>query len=212
MHCKVAIVDDHQLFAKSLEMMINSFESCNVVMEVHSGEELQRTIAQLGVLPDVMLLDVSMPEMSGVAVAHWMNTHYPTVKLAALTINDEDNSIVAMLKAGCCSYLLKNIHPVALEKALHEITEKGYYSTDASNINYRRLLTADNGTVAVTERERQFLMLAAGDDTYKQIAQKMEVSPSTVDGYRNNVFKKLNVSSRTAMVLEAMRRGWIEMK
>lgn len=206
---EIAIVDDHQLFTKSLEMMVNSFENFKVTLEVHSGAELQQKIGLLPRLPDILLLDVSMPDMNGDKVAVWMSNHYPSVKIAAVTTDDTDKCILSMIKAGCCSYMLKNVHPIELEKGLMEIAEKGYYNADATNINFRRLIDAHNQEISLTEKERRFLQLACSDDTYKQIASKMEVSFRTVDGYRDSIFKKLNVESRTGMVLEAVRKNWI---
>jgi DNA-binding NarL/FixJ family response regulator len=96
-----------------------------------------------------------------------------------------------------------------LEKALLEIAEKGYYNADATNINSRRLLNLEKSNIS--EKEQHFLILACSDDTYKQIASKMKVAMRTVDGYRDNMFKKLNVESRTGMVLEALRRGLVKL-
>lgn len=206
MKYELGLVDDHQLFTMSLEMMLNGFKNFKVTLTAHSGEELQSKIRRMTRLPDIMLLDVSMPGMGGAEVAYWMTQHYPQVKLVAVTTNDADKVILAMIKAGCCSYMLKNIHPTELEKAMLEIIEKGYYNADITNINFRRLINIGKEEVFLTEREKEFLRLACSDDTYKQIARLMKVSMSTVDGYRVNLFKKLNVESRTGMVLEAVKR------
>lgn len=209
---EVAIVDDHQLVASALSMMINSFNGFNVSLEVNSGLELQKQMPILSQSIDILLVDVSMPEMCGVQVAMWMNEHYPLVKIAAITFDDTEQTILSMIKAGCCSYLLKNTKPEEFEKALNEIAEKGYYNADATNINYRRLINAEKQAITLTQREQQFLKFACSDDTYKEIAFKMQVSRSTVDGYRDNIFKKLNVENRTGMVLEAVKRGLITLK
>lgn len=211
MQYELAITDDHRLFTKSFEMMLNSFEKFWVTLEAHSGVELQQKLRSIKRLPDILLLDVSMPDMTGVEIAEWVADNYPGIKIAAVTMNDNDKCILAMLKAGCCSYILKNIHPSELEKALLEIAEKGYYNADTTNINFRRLIHAQNDEVLLTERERQFLELACSDDTYKNIAGRMKVAQRTVDGYRDNIFKKFNVESRTGMVLEAVRRGLIRL-
>jgi DNA-binding NarL/FixJ family response regulator len=131
---------------------------------------------------------------------------YPTVKVVALSMKDNDATIIEMLKAGCCAYLLKDIHPTELEKALREIFTTGVYYNDASNVNYRRLLLQSEQKQTLTDREREFLSLACSDLTYKAIAVKMNVTERTVDGYREILFNKLNVQSRTGMVLEGLRR------
>jgi DNA-binding NarL/FixJ family response regulator len=128
-------------------------------------------------------------------------------------MKDDDATIIKMIKAGCCSYLLKDIHPEELNKALHEIHSKGYYNADAANINYRRLLQHQEkqNELQLTEKEKHFLQLACSDATYKQIAAEMHVSERTVDGYRESLFRKLNVQSRTGMALEALRKNIVSL-
>jgi len=140
-----------------------------------------------------------------------MQRHYAAVKLVALSMKDDDNTILTMLRAGCCAYLLKDIHPNELEKAILEIDKKGYYNADASNVNFRRLLlhAQKEEKLVLTDRERKFLQLACSDLTYKQIAGEMIVSERTVDGYRESLFQKLNVQSRVGMALEAIRKNLV---
>lgn len=135
----VGIADDHQLFVKSLSLMLQSFTDYTVVIEALNGKDLQEKMKQKTIVPDIMLIDVNMPQMNGFETAKWLNGNYPQIKLVALSMNDNDHTIIDMIKAGCCAYLMKDTHPNELEKALNEINEKGYYNGDASNINYRRL-------------------------------------------------------------------------
>jgi DNA-binding NarL/FixJ family response regulator len=131
----------------------------------------------------------------------------------ALSMKDDDTTIINMIRAGCCAYLLKDIHPNELEKALLEINKSGYYNADASNLNFRRLLKKkdEDEKLAITEKELAFLKLACSDLTYKQIADKMHLAERTIDGYRESLFNKLNVQSRVGMVLEALRRELISL-
>ena len=124
----------------------------------------------------------------------------------ALSQNDGDKTIIGMIKAGCCAYLLKDTHPNELEKALDEIYTKGYYNADVSNINYRRLLQFEKDSLNITEKEKIFLKFVCSDMTYKQIAFEMGLSERTVDGYRESLFHKLKVQSRVGLALEAIRR------
>ena len=117
-----------------------------------------------------------------------------------------------MLRAGCCSYLLKDIHPDELEKALNEINKTGYYNADAANINFRRLIKHElEGNIELNEREKKFLQLASTDATYKQIALEMCLSERTIDGYREVLFKKFNVQSRVGLIMEALRKSIIQL-
>jgi DNA-binding NarL/FixJ family response regulator len=206
MKMKIAIADDHQLFLKSVQLLINDFDACEVIAEAVNGEELLQKFSILNELPDIVLLDVDMPRKNGIDTALEITKLYPSVKIVALSMKDDDATIINMLKAGACAYLLKDMHPVELEKALHQIYEKGYYNADAANVNYRRLITKANEVpVKISDKEQQFLQLAGSDLTYKEIADRMCMSVKTIDGYRESLFVKFNVKSRVGMVLEGMR-------
>ena len=125
MKITVGIVDDHQLFLKSLGLMLSGFDNYTVTIEALNGKELQQKMQAAEILPQIILLDVNMPVMDGVETASWLHTHYPDIKLVALSVNDTDKAIISMIRAGCCAYLLKDIHPNELEKALDEINKIG---------------------------------------------------------------------------------------
>ena len=203
----VGIVDDQQLFVKSLGLLIDSFGGFKTVVDAVNGDQLLTKLEVLPVLPEILLVDVSMPGKDGAATTAAIAAKYPLIKVIALSMNDDDLSIIGMIKAGCCAYLLKGIHPGELEKALQEVSTTGYYNGDAHNVNYRRLLqySARYEEMRLSERETQFLQLACSDLTYKEIAAKLFVAERTVDGYRDAVFQKMNVQSRVGMVLEALR-------
>jgi DNA-binding NarL/FixJ family response regulator len=206
MKISIGIVDDHQLFLKSLSLMLQSFNIYEVVIEANNGKDLQEKMSFLKKTPEIMLIDVNMPVMDGIATATWLNKNYRSTKLVALSQNDGDKTIIGMIKAGCCAYLLKDTHPNELEKALHEIYTKGFYNADVSNINYRRLLQFEKDLLNINEKEKTFLQFACSDMTYKQIAAEMGLSERTIDGYRESLFHKLNVQSRVGLALEAIRR------
>lgn len=209
----VGIVDDHQLFLKSLSLMLSGFENFTVAVEALNGKDLQNKMKLLQSVPDIMLIDVSMPVMDGIATTAWLTENYPSIKLTALSMDDSDKTIIAMIKAGCCAYLLKDTHPAELEKALNEIHTKGYYNGDVSNINYRRLrkVEEDEEKLKLNDNHKQFLQLACSDLTYKQIGAKMSKSERTIDGYREELFQKFNVQSRVGLVLEAIRRDLVKL-
>lgn len=209
MKIPIGVVDDHQLFLKSLSLMLKSFKVYDVVVEALNGRELQDKLQQSKVIPSIMLIDVNMPEMNGMETAKWMTANYPETKLVALSMNDTDTIIIDMIKAGCCAYLLKETHPDELEKALNEIHTKGYYNADVSNINFRRLLQSEKEAIQLNEKEKQFLQHACSDLTYREIAALMFLSERTIDGYREALFGKLKVQSRVGLAMEAIRRGLV---
>lgn len=208
----VGLVDDHQLFLRSLSLMLDGFPGFKVVVEALNGKDLQEKIRSRPVLPEIMLIDVTMPVMGGLDTAGWLHEQYPTMRLVALSMNDADKTIIRMIRSGCCAYLLKDTHPTELEKAIHEIYSKGHYNADVSNINYRRLLLAqaNEEKLHLNDRERRFLQFACSELTYKQIAFNMQVSERTVDGYREHLFQKFNVQSRVGLCLEAIREELVQ--
>lgn len=214
MRVNIAIADDHQLFLKSLEMMIDSFNGYHVVADATNGELLLKKLETGTVLPEIVLLDVNMPVMDGPTTAAALTKKYPQLKVVALSMKDDDATILKMVRAGCCAYLLKGIHPDELEKALAEVYHSGYYNADEMNLRYRRLLQQkkEDENLELSDRERTFLKLACSDLTYKQIADQMHLAERTIDGYREQLFQKLNVQSRVGMVLEALRRGLVTLE
>jgi DNA-binding NarL/FixJ family response regulator len=204
----VAIADDQQLFKQSLAALVNTFSGFNTCMDALNGLELLKKLENAGSLPDIILLDVNMPEMDGPATAKKVVDKFPQIKLVALSVNDDDVTIISMIRAGCCAYLLKDMRADELEKALNEIHAKGYYNADAANINYRRLIVSDKKREAekLTEKELIFLKLACSELTYKQIAAEMHLSERTIDGYRESLFEKMSVQSRVGMAMEAIRK------
>lgn len=201
----IALADDQQLFLRSLSTLINGFEGKKVITEALNGEDLLHQLKTALQLPDIILLDVNMPVMNGEEAAQLLSKKYPDIKLVALSMKDDDRTIIKMIKAGCCSYLLKDIHPNELDKALTEINTNGYYNSDTVNRNMRRLLSHNETELKLTEKEQLFLHHACSDLTYKEIASKMCLSEKTIDGYREAIFVKLNVKSRVGMALEAIR-------
>lgn len=213
MKIRIGLVDDHQLFLKSLSLMLETLQGFEVVLEAMNGQDLQHKLPQAKQTPDLILLDVNMPIMDGIATTAWLQENYPDIRLVALTMNDKDNSIIQMFRAGCCSYLLKDVHPVELEKALHQVHTKGYYNADAAQFNPGRLLhkASKENDINITPKEQIFLQLACSEMTYKQIASEMQVSERTVDGYRESLFQKFGVQSRVGLCLEALRKELVRL-
>jgi DNA-binding NarL/FixJ family response regulator len=207
MKVNIGLADDQLLFLRSLGALINSLGDFQVTVDALNGEDLIRKLAQQSSLPEILLIDVEMPVMNGIDTVREVAQKYPTIKLVALTMKDDDATIIQMIRGGCCAYLLKDIHPDELEKALQEIRTRGYYNADAYNINHRRLRSYEEklASIRFSDKERMFLRLASSDLTYKQIAARMNLSERTIDGYREALFEKLSVQSRVGMVIEGLR-------
>lgn len=214
MKTTIAIVDDHELMAKALSGLVQKYEDYDVLYEVPNGKELIHRI-KLGMVPDLVLLDINMPEMNGYETALWLKNNCPQVRVLALSMNDKEESIVGMLRNGARGYLLKGCKPSELKQALEAIVNKGYYYTEFVTGQLIKSLnvTPKNPSeiLGLNEREAEFIKWACSDLTYAEIAAKMNVSPRTVDGYREDCFEKLKVKSRVGLVIEAIRAGIVEL-
>ena len=209
----VGVVDDQQLFLKSIVTLINSFPRFTVQTDALGGKEILKKLEAGDPMPDIILIDVNMIGMDGFALAKILTDKYPMLKLVALSTKDDDMSIIGMLRAGCCAYLVKDINPDTLEEALTQVHENGFYNGDAVNQEHRRKMAVNymEKQPKFTNRELEFLKLACSDLTYKQIANQMYLSDRTIDGYRESLFEKMKVQSRVGMVLEALKTGLISL-
>lgn len=209
----VAIVDDHSLFAGSLEKLINSFSEFRMLFYAKNGVDLQRKIEAKNVLPEVILLDINMPVMDGFETAEWLMNHYPSIKILALSMEDDEQTILRMLRKGAKGYLLKDIHPGMLENALKELIEKGFYHSEKVSETLLNSIGNEDETLPQNFKENEliFIKLACSEMTYKEIAEVMRLSPKTIDGYRQDLFNRLHIKNRVGLVIYALKKNLIKL-
>lgn len=208
----VVIVDDHLLFAQSLESLISKLEGYKVLEILKNGKELTRYYLHKRRRPDLVLLDVKMPVMDGIQTMQWLKENQPEQKVLALTMEDDEETIIRMLRAGARGYLLKDIHPENFEFAMKMVVDQGFYysSKIESALKHSDQVIEDNTITLeerLTEREWEFLKYACSEMTYKDIAGEMHLSPKTVENYRETVFKKLEVKTRVGLVIYCMKHN-----
>ena len=208
----IALVDDHILLRNGLAALINSFNGYQVSFEADHGKDFISMITNYGSL-DIVLLDINMPEMNGFETAEWIKEHLPATKILVLSMMDNETSIISMLKAGAGGYILKDSKPSIFRQALDDIRDKGFFMNELVThkmLNYVKgeEQNTDAAIIArLSEKELTFLKLACTEKTYKEIASEMNLSPRTVEGYRDDLFAKLGVMSRVGMVLFAIKNG-----
>jgi DNA-binding NarL/FixJ family response regulator len=212
----VAIADDHMLIAKAISSIIEGFKDFEVLYEVENGKALQEKFKTAKNIPDIVLLDISMPVMDGYATASWLREKHPEVLIMALSVQDDDEALIKMIKAGARGYLHKNVHPAELEKALQTLVSKGMYYPDwATSRVFMKIGQPDEITndsdVVITEREKEFLQYAGTELTYKEIGEKMFCSPRTVESYRNSLFEKLGLKTRVGLVVYAIKNNLLKL-
>ncbi len=209
----IAIVDDHALFAKSLEKLIDSFEEFKVTFHAINGLDLQSKLKENKPLPDVILLDINMPVMNGLETVEWLSKEHPAIYVLALTMEDEESLMIKMIRNGARGYLLKDIYPDALKAAILEVIEKGFYYTEEVNIALMNALhkkETPDADLKLKKKEITFIKLASTEMTYKEIAEEMNLSPKTIDGYRQELFSKLHLKNRVGLVLYAVKNNLID--
>jgi DNA-binding NarL/FixJ family response regulator len=208
----IAIIDDHILIAKALTGIIENFKQFNVLYECENGKALQEKCLVKKNIPDIVLLDISMPIMDGFETAAWLKETHPEVLIMALSMQDDEQSLIKMIKCGAKGYLLKNVHPAELEKALDALVKNGSYFPDWATSKVFMSLTNDNtatkNNIQITAREKEFLQYSITEMSYKEIAEKMFCSPRTVESYRDALFEKLDLKTRVGLAVYAIKNGY----
>ncbi|MFB9057534.1 response regulator [Mariniflexile ostreae] len=205
----VVVVEDHLLLSQAIAGLVNSFPDFNVLYTCQHGKALLTMLKTTSNIPDLILMDVKMPILNGIETTEIITKQYPDIKVIALSVEEEDATIIKMLKVGAKGYLLKDVEKDILELALTETIKHGYYHTrDVSNILINSLNnTEQTDDIKLKNREIEFITHVCSEMTYKEIADKMFLSPKTIDGYRDCLFQKLNVRNRIGLVLYAIKHG-----
>ncbi|MES2479090.1 MAG: response regulator transcription factor [Bacteroidota bacterium] len=207
---KLALADDHTLFRKGIEELIGDFENMEVLFSVCNGKELLNKLSSSASLPDVCLLDINMPELNGFETAKQIKEIWPGIHILAVSVYDSEFNIIGMLRAGAGGYILKDAQPDILRKAIEVLYSKGFYHSELVTGKVMRQIISKPKEVTpseLTQNEIQFLKLSCSEMTYKEIADKMGISHRTIDGYRDHLFQKLNIKSRTGLVMYALKTG-----
>ncbi len=216
---RLALVEDHKLFRKGLLSLIEIVgKNFEVIFEADDGLDMQRKLKKNN-LPDIILMDINMPGMDGFSSVAWLRKNYPQIKILVVSMIENEESIVRMLKLGVQGYLSKDVEPKDLGEALNAIMNKGFYYTDFITGKLVHSLQHENEDTdfkqadlhQMSDKEMLFLELACTDITYNEIAARMHLSPRTIDGYRDAVFEKLKVKSRIGMILYAVKFNLVQL-
>ena len=211
---KVALADDHVLLRNALASLIDKFENCKVTLQASNGKKLSAEISPSN-MPDVVLLDLNMPEMDGFATAIWLRDNYPSIQVLMLTMYDSELTLIRLLQAGVKGFLKKDIHPNELKYAIHSVMENGYYYSHNATGKLLNLFRNNSESAStwnktmLSEIDIRFLQLSCSEMTYKEIAQEMKLNPRGVDNLRDNLFTKLDVKSRVGLAMYAIRHGLV---
>lgn len=208
---RVAIADDHVLLRNALAALINNSGQCKVIFETSNGIELIQKIKEEQE-PDVVILDLNMPEMDGYQTASYLQAKHPDVKVLMLTMYDSELILIRLLKAGVRGFMKKDIHPSELLFAVQSVHENGFYYSAQTSSKLAGLFRDkdDNpilNRIMLTETEIEFLKLSCTEMTYKEIAAAMKINPRAIDGLRDTLFTRLDIKSRVGLAMYAIKHG-----
>ncbi|MHA7055924.1 response regulator transcription factor [Aquimarina sp. M1] len=206
MKYSVVIVEDHILLSQALAGLVNGFSKFKILYLCKNGRELLTRLKDPKNIPDIVLMDINMPIMNGIETTIALKEEYPQVNVLALSVEEDEKTILKMLRAGAKGYLLKDTEKSILENALVEVQETGFYHTkDVTNLLLGSLNPKKENKVLLKEREMEFIKHACTEKTYKEIASDMCLSPKTIEGYRDSIFEKLHLKNRTGLVIYAIK-------
>ncbi len=225
MATNIVIIDDHQLFREGVKRILEFESSFNVVAEGDDGSEAMNLVETHE--PDVVLMDINMPETNGVEATRELMAKYPDTKVIILSIHDDENYVNHALKTGALGYLLKEMDSDALVDAVKIVADGGSYVHPKVTHNlvaeYKRLANAQNSggfqqsevrrpLHLLTRRECEVLQMLADGKSNRGIGEGLYISEKTVKNHVSNILQKMNVNDRTQAVVTAIKNGWVEVR
>jgi DNA-binding NarL/FixJ family response regulator len=209
---RLAIIDDHAVVLDGLKTMLNAFEKLEVVYTTQSGHQLLEYFQSDA--PEVLLMDIQMPEINGIDLCKQITKQHPSVKVIAFTSFDDSNYVKQIFRSGAKGYLLKNSDKQTILKAIETVMHDEEYMDDAiKKILLQESITGHRRSifeVPLTKREKEILKLIADGLSSQEIADKLFISLRTVETHRLNLNQKLDVKNTAGLVKEAIKRGLID--
>ncbi len=207
----IAVVDDQVMFRAGLISLLSEFEELNVMIEAGNGKELVEKLKKKK--PDVVLLDLEMPEMDGTETLAYLKATHPGIRVLILTMHNEEAIIAHMIESGAHGFLVKNDPIETLVDAIFSVMDTGYYLDErVSHALVQRLMLGKKikpnfEKVGLTERELQVIQLLCQELSAREIAEKMNLSQRTVEGHRESVLQKIKAKNTVGIVMYAIKNG-----
>lgn len=214
----IVIADDEQLFRSGMKFLLSREQNFNIIYEAENGKDLIDFITNTEEFPDVILMDLKMPEMNGVEATKVIHKTHPDIKIIALTSYDGKSFITNMIDVGASSYLLKNTSPKMVIHTVNEVYEKGfYYDEKVLKIIHENIISSSGKRIKsdldkklLSKREIDVLELICEQYTTSEIAEKLFISPRTVEGHRNNLLLKTQSKNVAGLVIYGIQKKLIE--
>ena len=208
---RILIADDHKMVREGLRLLIDGQPDLRVVGEAANGREVLQRAHELN--PDVVVMDLSMPELNGLQATERLKAESPGIKVVAMTANEDESYLRQLAKAGAVGYVLKRSAGDELVKAIGTVAKGGvYFEAALASKALAKQMTGgkgETGVVELSDREKEVLVMLAWGYSNKEIAAQLALSVKTVETYKVRIGEKLGLHSRTQMVQYALRQGWL---
>ena len=212
---KVAIADDHKIFRKGVILSLRPYTNIKFVLEAENGAELLKELPE--VQPDVILMDLRMPEKDGMETTKIISKSYPTIKIVVLTMFEDERFVYHMMENGANGYLLKNAEPQDIRKAIIDVYEKGYYLNNFVNRILlkksharQKVVPSLNKEITLTDKEKDVLKLICMEFTAQEIASKMDISPRTVEAIKDRLMERFGSRNTAGLVFFAVKNNLVD--
>lgn len=217
---KIVLADDEVLFQKGIAFILSREDTFEIVQEVNDGEQLLHYLDSASELPDIILMDLKMPNLNGVEATRFIGNKFPSIRIIALTSYNTPSFIANMIHLGAVSYLVKNTTPAEMIQTINEVFDKGfYYNQEVLKViqegiaedktkRKRSLFEEDEG---ITDREREVLELICRQFSTSEIADKLCISKRTVEGHRNSLMVKTNTKNIAGLVVYSLQNRIVDL-
>jgi DNA-binding NarL/FixJ family response regulator len=212
---KVAIADDHKIFRKGVILSLRAFTNIKFVLEAENGDELLNGIAEAE--PDVVLMDLRMPGKDGMETTKLLTKQYPQIHIIVLSMYEDERFVSHMMENGANGYLLKNAEPQEIRRAIMDVHEKGYYLNNFVNRillkkshSKQKTVPSLTNEITLSDKERDVLKLICMEFTAQEIAQKMEISPRTVEAIKDRLMERFGSKNTAGLVFFAVKNNLVD--
>jgi DNA-binding NarL/FixJ family response regulator len=209
---KLLLADDEELFRKGISFLLQRQENIEILYEANNGNEVIEYLKSNSIHPDIILMDLKMPLLNGVETTKLIYKDFPSIKIIALTSYNTKSFIANMIEIGAASYIVKNSSPEDMITTIWQVIDKGfYYNDEVLNVIQENLISNSNRKniffeeVILTKREREILELICYQNSTQQIAEKLFISPRTVEGHRNSLLLKTDSQNSAGLVVFAIQ-------